>query len=116
MAFLLGSLFVIPSVMYGVHEVSKTLDDIISFNYSEYFANKISRVDKNMQIIILEIEYKRAKMLYEECGKEYKRLILEIGRTDDKRLADIKLKRVHYNNLMHESRRQIRALKNEIIN
>ena len=113
MAFILTSFFVIPSVIYGINEASNTLDDILNFNYTEYLKNKISNVDKRLQITILELEYKNAKKLYKNYNDEYKNFILK--KNGIYKINEIKLKRNHYYNLMNESMKQIKNLKKEII-
>lgn len=115
MAFILGTLFVVPSLYYGLNEASNTIEDIVNFDYAKYFENKISNLSKKVQIELLELEYTNAKSSYDDYNDEYKKIFLSNKNNDKKKINQIKQQRDHYYNLMKESRDRIKKINEKII-
>lgn len=115
MAFILGTLFAVPSLYYGLNEAANTIEDVVNFDYAKYFENKISNFSKKVQIEILELEYTNAKLSYDNYNNEYKKIFLSNKTIDKKKINQIKQQRDHYYNLMKESRDRIKILNEKII-
>ncbi len=115
MAFLLGSIFFIPTVTYGINEMSNGINDIVNFDYKKYIENKISNMNKKSQIAILELELKQAESSYQKYNDKYKKIFKSDEFSNKSLLKNIKHKREHYMKLSNECKIQIRQIKSELV-
>lgn len=115
MAFILAAIFGVPTLYYGLNEASNAVHDVVNFDYSKYFENKISNLNKKVQIELLELEYKNAKLSYDNYNNEYKQMFISNKFHDKENINEIKQQREHYYNLMKESKERIKKLNEKII-
>lgn len=114
MAFLLGALIAIPTITYGVNELSNTLDDIVNFDYNKYICDSISNMNLGSQIIFLELELKNNTQKYNNYNQEYLKLFKNNNFFDKELANSIKIKRNHHEKLCIEIKKQIKDKKSKL--
>jgi hypothetical protein len=110
MASLLTALFVLPGVIHGVNEFTKTVDDIVNFDYNKYINDKISNMSIKSQIIFLKQELEHNKSQYDKYNDEYKNLFKNDKKFDKELTEEIKKKKEHYYNICNELRKKFKNL------
>ena len=110
MAFVFGLLFGLPTIAYGANEMANAIDSMVNFNYTQYFNDKISNLNIEAQIMVLNHELNTIKKNKEQSTDDYKNA-LKTG-------INIKEKKIilnHYRKLLEECMKKIKELKKKKI-
>lgn len=107
MAFILGALFVVPTVLYGMNQISNTVDDMIKYDYKKYLTTKMSNMNIKSQILFLELELKSNTSMLTHYKNEYIKHIQTKNVLDNKSFENIKAKKKYYDEICIELKKQI---------
>lgn len=110
MAFVLG-LAAIPAIIYGVSEMTNTMEDICNFNYTKYFQHKVENVGTSTKIHMLEIELAKVERGYLYWTNKYREAMKKEERIGVEKLERIKIHREYYSRSRDELHKQIRECK-----
>ena len=102
MAFFVLSLLVAPFLFKGVSDGMDNIYDAVTFDYTEYYKNKIKDVNHNRKINILKNELSIINEQLIQSREEYKKDITN---------KDLQNKYYHYDKLYKECKAHIHNLK-----